>query len=44
MLDYGLYGQKGEAKTLTIIDDDLKAAALLRLLDLTVGNTEGARI
>jgi hypothetical protein len=42
MLDYGLYGDEGEAKKLSMIDDEAKAKALLRLLDLTVGTSEGA--
>jgi hypothetical protein len=44
MLDYGLYGEEGETKKLTIINDEDKAKALLRLLDLTVGTSEGAVI
>lgn len=42
MLDYGLYGDEGEAKELAIITDEAKARALLKLLDLTVGSSEGA--
>jgi hypothetical protein len=42
MLDYGLYGDEGETKKLSMIDDEAKAKALLRLLDLTVGTSEGA--
>ncbi|BCM21396.1 hypothetical protein [Mesorhizobium sp. J8] len=44
MLNYGLYGDEGEAKKLAIINDEDKARALLRLLDLTVGTSEGAVI
>lgn len=44
MLDYGLYGDEEEAKKLAIIDDEEKARALLKLLDLTVGTSEGAVI
>jgi hypothetical protein len=44
MIDYGLYGQEGEAKKLAVINDEPKAKALLRLLDLTVGTSEGAVI
>jgi hypothetical protein len=44
MLDYGLYGEEGEAKKLAVINDEAKAKALLRLLDLTVGTSEGAVI
>ena len=42
MLDYGLLGDEGDAKKLSIIDSETKAQALLRLLDLTVGASEGA--
>lgn len=42
MVNYGLYGDDGETKKLTIIDDDTKANALLRLLDLTIGSSDGA--
>lgn len=42
MLDYGLYGEDaGEAK-LSMIDDQEKAAAFLRLLDRTIGDAENA--
>jgi len=41
MQDYGLYGEEGGRKKLTLIDDETKARALLRLLDLTVGNSDG---
>ncbi len=44
MLDYGLYGENGGGKKLALIDDEAKARALLRLLDLTVGTAEGAVI
>jgi hypothetical protein len=44
MLDYGLYGDDGGARKLAIIDDEPKASAFLRLLDLTVGSSEGAVI
>jgi len=42
MDNYGLYGDEGEAKKLAIINDEAKAQALLKLLDLTVGTSEGA--
>jgi hypothetical protein len=42
MIDYGLYGEEGEAKQLAKINDEAKAKALLRLLDLTVGSSESA--
>ncbi|MFN7883451.1 MAG: hypothetical protein ACK5PF_10635, partial [bacterium] len=44
MVNYGLYGDEGEAKKLAIINDEAKAQALLKLLDLTVGTSEGAVI
>ncbi len=41
MLDYGL--DNGDSKkSLAIIDDEEKAKALLRLLDLTIGASEGS--
>jgi len=44
MLDYGLWGvEDGQAK-LSRIDSQEKAAALLRLLDLTIGTAEGSVI
>ena len=44
MINYGLYGDEGEAKKLAIINDEAKAQALLKLLDLTIGTSEGAVI
>lgn len=44
MLDYGLYGDEGKGKKISMIDDEIKAKALLRLLDLTIGTSEGAVI
>jgi hypothetical protein len=44
MVSYGLYGEEGEAKKLAVINDEAKARALLKLLDLTVGTSEGAVI
>ncbi|RWI65370.1 hypothetical protein [Mesorhizobium sp.] len=44
MLDYGLHGENDGEKKLALIDDETKANALLRLLDLTVGASEGAVI
>lgn len=44
MINYGLYGEEGEAKKLAIINDEAKAQALLKLLDLTIGPSEGAVI
>ena len=44
MSDYGLYG-KGDGKPkLSSIDNHVKAAAFLRLLDLTIGTAEGSVI
>lgn len=42
MLEYGLYGEQDEIPELSIIDNQEKADALLRLLDLTVGTAEGS--
>jgi len=39
-----LQGDEGEAKRLAVINDEAKARALLKLLDLTVGTSEGAVI
>lgn len=44
MIEYGLYGGEGEAKKLAVINDQAKARAFLKLLDLTVGTSEGAVI
>jgi hypothetical protein len=44
MVNYGFYGDEGEAKRLAVINDEAKARALLKLLDLTVGTSEGAVI
>lgn len=44
MHDYGLYGDEGKAKRLAIINDEARAQALLKLLDLTIGKSEGAVI
>ena len=44
MLEYGLYGKDDGERKLAIIDDEVKANALLRLLDLTVGSSEAAVI
>ena len=48
MVDYGLYGDEGndadKRRKLEMIDDGAKAKAFLRLLDLTIGTTEGAVI
>lgn len=41
MVNYGLYGDDGKTKRLAIINDEAKAQALLRLLNLTVGSSEG---
>lgn len=44
MLDYGLYGDEDGEKKIKLIDDVQKAEALLHLLDLTIGTSEGAVI
>lgn len=44
MINYGLYGDEGKAKKLAIINDEARAQALLKLLDLTIGTSEGAVI
>lgn len=45
MLDYGLYGEdQNHHRRLASIDNDEKAEAFLRLLDATIGDTEGATI
>ena len=44
MLDYGLDGDERVSKKLAIINDRPKGQALLKLLDLTVGTSEGAVI
>lgn len=44
MLDYGLYGEDAGQPKLSIINSEAKAAAFLRLLDLTIGTAEGATI
>lgn len=42
MSDYGLRGEVGGERNLTMIDSGVKAKAFLRLLDLTVGSSERA--
>lgn len=44
ILDYGLYGEEGGEPRLSSIDNHAKAAAFLRLLDLTIGTAEGSVI
>ena len=44
IIDYGLYGEKDGAPRLSSIDNHVKAAAFLRLLDLTIGTAEGSVI
>lgn len=53
MIDYGLYGDdeietlkmnEDETPKLSMIDDEIKAKALLRLLDRTIGTAENATI
>ena len=44
MLNYGLYGDGDGTPKLSMIDNEAKAKALLRLLHLTVGTAENATI
>jgi hypothetical protein len=44
LLDYGLYGEEDSNPRLSNIDNHQKAAAFLRLLDLTIGKAEGSVI
>ena len=44
LLDYGLYGEANGGPKLSTMDNPEKAAALLRLLDLTIGTAEGSVI
>ena len=44
MLEYGLYGEEDDNPKLSTIDNHEKATAFLRLLDLTIGTSEGAVI
>ena len=45
LLDYGLFGgDEGDNKRLLLINDQSKAEALVKLLDLTIGTAEGAII
>ena len=44
MFDYGLYVEGDGIPNISIIDNHTKAAALLRLLDLTIGTAEGSVI
>jgi hypothetical protein len=44
LMDYGLFGDDDDEPKLNIIDNAEKAAALLRLLDLTIGSSETARV
>jgi hypothetical protein len=42
MLDYGLYGEEDNEPKLSTIDNHEKAAALLRLLNSTIGTAEAS--
>ena len=42
MLEYGLYGEEDGRSKLSDIDNEDKAAALLQLLDRTIGESDGA--
>ena len=44
MLEYGLYDDDCGKRKLSVINDEMKAKALLRLLDLTVGTSEDATV
>jgi hypothetical protein len=44
MLDYVLYGDEAGQKKLSLVDNPERAEALLRLLDLTIGRSEGSVI
>lgn len=44
MLSYGLFGEENGEKMLGVINSEANARALLRLLDLTIGDWEGAVI
>jgi len=44
LLDYGLYGDEDEEPKLSIINTPVKASALLRLLDATIGTAASAVI
>lgn len=44
MIDYGLYGSVDDKLKLSRINNKEKASAFLRLLDLTIGTSEGAII
>lgn len=44
MFEYGLWSEEDSRPTLSAIDNPEKAAAFLRLLDLTIGTTEGSVI
>ena len=44
IIDYGLYGEEDGMPKLSSIDNHVKAAAFLRLLDLTIGTAEGSVI
>ena len=44
IIDYGLYGEEDGEPKLSGIDNHVKAAAFLRLLDLTIGTAEGSVI
>ena len=44
MLEYDLYGDDGGIRKLSSINDETKAEAFLRLLDLTVGTSDDATI
>ncbi|MEP6935996.1 MAG: hypothetical protein ABI988_18985, partial [Nitrospirota bacterium] len=44
MVEYGLYGEEDGTPKLSIVDNQEKAEAFLKLLDLTIGTSEGSVI
>ena len=44
MSEYGLYGEEGGRPKLSVVDDEAKASAFLRLLNLTIGTAEDSAI
>ena len=44
MVNYGFHNGNSDKKTLALINDKIKAKSFLRLLDLTIGSSDGAII
>lgn len=42
MIEYGLYSSERDRKKIELINDEAKAGALLTLLDLTIGTSDGS--